>query len=169
MRTQGCCTVTHDYKRNGTTTLFAAIELAQGRLISTCMKRHRHQEWLQFLKQIDRETPPDLDLHLIVDNYSTHKHQKVKKWLKHHKRFHIHFTPTSSSWLNLIERFFRDLTDRRLRRGTFHNVAELEQAIRDYIDEHNSNPKSFVCTAKVNGILAKVERARATLDNLSSV
>ncbi len=163
-----CGTLTHDYKRHGTTTLFAAIELAEGRLIGTCMPRHRHQEWIRFLRQIDRETPPDLDLHLIVDNYATHKHKKVKNWLKRHPRFHVHFTPTSSSWLNLIERWFRDLTDKRIRRGTFKSVAELIQAIMDYIDTHNGNPRSFVWTAQVEDILAKVSRARAVLDNVSS-
>lgn len=161
-----CGTLTHDYKRNGTTTLFAALEVAEGRLIGTCMKRHRHQEWLKFLRQIDRQTPPDLDLHLIVDNYATHKHQSVKKWLKRHKRFHIHFTPTSCSWLNLIERWFRDLTEKRIRRGAFHSVGELVQAIMDYVEAHNDDPETFQWTAKAEDILAKVARARTVLDNL---
>ena len=161
-----CGTLTHDYKRNGTTTLFAALDVAQGRLIGTCMKRHRHQEWLKFLRQIDRQTPPDLDLHLIVDNYSTHKHQSVNRWLKRHKRFHIHFTPTSCSWLNLIERWFRDLTEKRIRRGAFHSVAQLVQAIMDYIKAHNEDPETFQWTAKAEHILAKVARARDVLDNL---
>lgn len=126
-------TLTHDYKRNGTTTLFAAIELAEGKIISDCLPRHRHQEWIKFLKRIDAETPPELDLHLIVDNYATHKHPKVLSWLKRHPRFHQHFTPTSSSWLNVIERWFRDLTQNRIRNGVFRSVTELEQAIRDYI------------------------------------
>ncbi len=159
-------TLTHDYKRNGTTTLFAAIELAEGRVIAECMPRHRHQEWLKFLKKIDAETPPDLDLHLIVDNYATHKHPKVQKWLARHKRFHMHFIPTSSSWLNAIERWFRDITDRRIRRGVFKSVAQLEQAIREYIDHHNANPKSFVWTAKAVAILEKVRRARAALNKV---
>ena len=163
-----CGTLTHDYKRHGTTTLFAALELAEGRLIGTCMPKHRHQEWIRFLRQIDRETPPNLDLHLIVDNYATHKHPKVRAWLKRHPRFHVHFIPTSSSWLNLIERWFRDLTDKRIRRGTFKSVAELIQAIMDYINTHNENPRSFVWTAQVEDILAKVSRARAVLDNVSS-
>jgi transposase len=163
-----CGTMTHDYKRNGTTTLFAAIELAKGKLIGSCMNKHRHQEWIKFLKQIDRETPKDLDLHLIVDNYSTHKHPKVKAWLKKHPRFHIHFIPTSSSWLNLIERWFRDLTDKRIRRGTFTSVPELVEAIMDYINHHNDDPKTFVWTAKAEDILAKVERARAVLNNVAS-
>lgn len=161
-------TLTHDYKRNGTTTLFAAIELAEGKIISNCLPRHRHQEWLKFLKQIDAETPPELDLHLIVDNYATHKHPKVLSWLKRHPRFHQHFTPTSSSWLNVIERWFRDLTQNRIRNGVFRSVAELEQAIRDYIEHHNANPKSFVWTKKAEDILQKVARARKALDNVPS-
>jgi transposase len=161
-------TLTHDYKRNGTTTLFAAIELAEGKIIAECMQRHRHQEWLRFLKKIDVETPPELDLHLIVDNYATHKHPKVQRWLQRHKRFHMHFTPTSSSWLNVIERWFRDITDQRIRRGTFKSVEQLEQAICDYIDHHNANPKSFQWTAKAPDILAKVRRARAALDKVPS-
>jgi transposase len=159
-----CGTMTHDYKRNGTTTLFAAIELAEGKLIGTCMKRHRHQEWIKFLKLIDKETPKELALHLIVDNYATHKHPKVKSWLKRHKRFHIHFTPTSSSWLNLIERWFRELTDKQLRRGVFRSVDQLIVTIMDYIDQHNNDPKSFTWTAKAEDILTKVKRARNVLD-----
>ena len=161
-------TLTHDYKRNGTTTLFAAIELAQGRLIGSCMSRHRHQEWIKFLKLIDEQSPADLDLHIIADNYATHKHPKVQKWLGRHKRFHIHFIPTSSSWLNLIERWFRDLTDKCIRRGAFGDVPELIDAIAAYIEAHNDNPKSIVWTAKAEDILEKVCRARATLDNLQS-
>ncbi len=161
-------TLTHDYKRNGTTTLFAAIEVAEGKVIAECMPRHRHQEWLKFLKRIDAETPPGLELHLIVDNYATHKHPKVQRWLARHKRFHIHFTPTSSSWLNLVERWFRDITDRRLRRGVFKSVPQLEQAIYDYIDHHNTNPKGFAWTAKAEAILAKVRRARAAVDKVPS-
>jgi transposase len=160
-----CGTLTHDYKRNGTTTLFAAIDMVQGRVISTCMARHRHQEWIKFLKQIDVETPADLDLHLIVDNYATHKHPKVEAWLKRHKRFHIHFIPTSSSWLNVIERFFRDLTEKRLRRGAFHSVPQLITAIDGYIGQHNDDPKPFVWRKTVEEILAKVGRARAALNN----
>ncbi len=163
-----CGTRTHDYKRHGTTTLFAAIELAQGIVIGSCMPRHRHQEWIKFLSVIDRDTPPELDLHLIIDNYSTHKHDKVKRWLKRHPRFHIHFIPTSSSWLNIIERWLRGLTDKCIRRGTFKNVPDLIQTIMNYIDDHNDNPKSFVWTAKADDILAKVSRARAVLDNVSS-
>jgi transposase len=164
-----CGTMSHDYKRNGTTTLFAAIEMAEGRLIGTCMSKHRHQEWIKFLKQIDTETPADLDLHLIVDNYATHKHPKVQSWLKRHRRFHIHFTPTSSSWLNLVERWFREITDNRIRRGTFRSVEQLIQAIMDYIQQHNQSPKPFVWTAKAEEILAKVQRARNVFDKLQSV
>lgn len=158
-----CGTMTHDYKRNGTTTLFAALELAEGRLIGTCMSKHRHQEWIKFLKLIDAETPAELDLHLIVDNYATHKHPKVQSWLKRHRRFHVHFIPTSSSWLNLVERWFREITDKRLRRGTFRSVAQLIDAIAAFIKEHNDNPQSYVWTAKVEDILAKIERARNIL------
>lgn len=161
-------TMTHDYKRNGTTTLFAAIELAEGRIISECMPKHRHQEWIKFLKKIDAETPPGLDLHLIVDNYATHKHPRVQSWLKRHKRFHMHFIPTSSSWLNVIERWFRDLTQNRIRNGTFQSVAELIQAIRDYIDHHNANPTSFTWTKKAEDILEKVARAKKALDKVPS-
>lgn len=161
-------TLTHDYKRNGTTTLFAAIELAQGKIIAECMPRHRHQEWIKFLKKIDAETPSDLDLHLIVDNYATHKHPKVVAWLKRHKRFHMHFIPTSSSWLNVIERWFRDITQKRIRNGVFKSVEQLEQAIREYIDHHNANPKSFVWTKKAEDILEKVTRARKALNKMPS-
>ena len=161
-------TMTHDYKRNGTTTLFAALDMLEGRLIGQCMPRHRHQEFIKFLKQIDAETPPELDLHLIVDNYATHKHPKVEAWLKRHIRFHLHFIPTSSSWLNLVERWFREITDKRIRRGVFQNVERLIEAIRAYIDEHNENPRPFVWTAKAEEILEKVRRARAVLDKIES-
>jgi transposase len=164
-----CGTMTHDYKRNGTTTLFAALNVLDGNVIGDCMTRHRHQEWLRFLKRIDRETPPELELHLIVDNYATHKHASVKQWLDRHPRFHLHFTPTSSSWLNLIERWFRDLTDKRIRRGVFRSVEELIQAITDYTVAHNENPKPFIWTAKAQDILAKVSRARDVLHNTASV
>jgi transposase len=163
-----CETMTHDYKRNGTTTLFAALDMLEGRLIGQCMPRHRHQEFIKFLKQIDTETPSDVDLHLIVDNYATHKHPKVKAWLNRHKRFHLHFIPTSSSWLNLVERWFREITDKRIRRGVFRSVEQLIAAIRGYIDEHNGDPKPFVWTAKAQDILEKVRRARAVLDKIAS-
>jgi len=163
-----CGTMTHDYKRNGTTTLFAALDAAEGRLIGTCMPRHRHQEWIKFLKIVDAQTPAELDLHLIVDNYATHKHPKVQLWLRRHPRFHVHFTPTSSSWLNLVERWFRELTDKRVRRGVFHSLDELIYAITDFIDDHNDHPKRFIWTAPVQRILEKVERARKTLDKIQS-
>jgi transposase len=163
-----CGTMTHDYKRNGTTTLFAALELAEGKLIGRCMPRHRHQEWLKFLKLIDAETPKDLELHLIVDNYNTHKHPKVQRWLKRRPRFHMHFIPTSSSWLNLVERWFREITDKRIRRDSFTSVDKLIEAIMDYVEHHNENPQRFVWTAKLEDILAKVARARAVLDNAQS-
>ena len=160
-----CGTMTHDYKRNGTATLFAAMSTLDGTVISMCDDRHRHQEWLKFLRVIDDVTPPDKELHLIADNYATHKHPKVQKWLARHPRFHVYFTPTSSSWLNMVERFFRDLTEQRLRRGIFRDVEELIMAIGDYIDKHNDNPKPFVWTAKAADVLEKVKRARAVLDN----
>jgi transposase len=163
-----CGTMTHDYKRNGTTTLFAALELAQGRLIGTCMNRHRHQEWIKFLKLLDAQTPPGLDLHLIIDNYATHKHPKVKAWLARHRRFHLHFTPTSSSWLNLVERWFRELTDKRVRRGVFKSVKELVDVVMDFIAKHNENPKPFQWTAKTEDILAKISRAHATLNKMAT-
>ena len=160
-----CGTMTHDYKRNGTATLFAAMSTLDGTVISMCDDRHRHQEWLKFLRVIDDLTPPDKQLHLIADNYATHKHPKVQSWLARHPRFHMYFTPTSSSWLNMVERFFRDITEQRLRRGIFHDVEELIMAIRDYIDKHNDNPKPFVWTATAADILEKVKRARTVLDN----
>lgn len=159
-----CGTMTHDYKRNGTTTLFAALEMASGKLIGQCMKRHRHQEWLKFLQLIDAETPAELDLHLIADNYSTHKHPKVKAWLARHPRFHMHFIPTSSSWLNMVERWFREITTKRIRRGSFHSVEQLEAAILDFIDTHNDDPKPFVWTADLKDILPKIVRAHEALD-----
>jgi transposase len=161
-------TMTHDYKRNGTTTLFAALNVLEGSLIAQCMPRHRHQEFIKFLNQIDSETPAELDLHLIVDNYATHKHPKVKAWLKRHPRFHFHFIPTSSSWLNLVERWFREITDKRIRRGAFQSVKQLIEAIRAYIDEQNENPKPFVWTAKAEEILEKVRLVRAVLDKIAS-
>jgi transposase len=162
-----CGTMTHDYKRNGTATLFAALNVADGSVLSMCDDRHRHQEWLQFLRVIDNVMPAGQELHLIADNYATHKHAKVQRWLKRHPRFHVHFTPTSSSWLNMVERFFRDLTQKRLRRGVFRDVEELITAIGDYIDHHNKNPKPFIWTAKANDLLEKVKRARRTLNGQS--
>jgi transposase len=165
LRKGRCGTMTHDYKRNGTATLFAAMSTLDGTVISMCDDRHRHQEWLKFLRVIDDVTPADKHLHLIADNYATHKHPKVQKWLARHPRFHMYFTPTSSSWLNMVERFFRDLTEQRLRHGVFRDVEELIMAIGDYIDKHNGKPKPFVWTAKAADILEKVKRARAVLDN----
>ena len=156
-------TMTHDYVRHGTTTLFAALNVADGTLIGPCQDRHRHQEWLKFLQQIDAETPADRALHLILDNYATHKHPKVKKWLARHPRFHLHFTPTSASWRNMVERFFRDLTVNRRRRGVFHSVPELVAALEKYLAQHNREPKPFIWTAKANDILAKVARAQKKL------
>ena len=160
-----CGTMTHDYKRNGTATLFAALNALEGEVISMCDDRHRHQEWLKFLRAIDDVIPQDKQIHMIVDNYSTHKHEKVERWLRRHPRFHMHFTPTGCSWLNMVERFFRDLTESRLRRGVFRSVEELITAIFDYIDHHNENPKPFIWTAKAADILEKVKRARAALHN----
>jgi transposase len=151
-----CGTMTHDYKRNGTTTLFAAMELGQGQVIATCMKRHRHQEWIKFLKLIDEQTPAELDLHVIVDNYATHKHEKVMRWLKRHPRFHIHFIPTSSSWLNVVEGFFRNLDEKRLKRDAFRSVPQLIDAIMEYIDNHNDDPRPIVWTKAADDILEKV-------------
>jgi transposase len=159
-----CGTATHDYKRNGTATLFAALNTLDGTVISRCDDRHRHQEWLTFLRVIDDVTPLDQELHLIVDNYATHKHANVQRWLARHPRFHVYFTPTSSSWLNMVERFFRDLTQHRLRRGVFHDIEELIMAIGTYIDRHNEQPKPFIWTATASDILAKVARARKALD-----
>ena len=155
-------TMTHDFKRHGTTTLFAAFNVLDGKVIGECLPRHRHQEFLKFLRKIDRETPPALELHLIVDNYSTHKHEQVKKWLAKHPRFHFHFIPTSSSWLNLVERWFRELTQKRIRRGVFRSIPELEAAIHEYLEASNQAAKPFVWTAPAQDILAKVERAAKT-------
>jgi transposase len=157
-------TYTHDYKRHGTTTLFAALNTLDGTVISMCQPRHRHTEWLKFLRKIDRDTPKGKTLHLVVDNYATHKHPEVRKWLERRPRFVMHFTPTSSSWLNMVERFFRDITDKRIRRDTFTSVAELELAIQIYVNNHNDNPKPFIWTAEAKDILAKVARARGVME-----
>ena len=149
-------TLTHDYVRHGTTTLFAALNVAEGKVIGGCFQRHRHEEFLKFLRQIDRQTSPELALHLIVDNYGTHKHARVRDWLKKRPRFHLHFTPTSSSWLNLVERRFAELTRKRIRRGSFHSVAELATTIEDYIRTNNQNPRPLVWTQRVEAILEKV-------------
>ena len=156
-------TMTHDYVRHGTTTLFAALNVADGKVIGECQPRHRHQEWLKFLQLIDRQTPPDRELHLILDNYSTHQHPKVKAWLAKHPRFHLHFTPTSAAWLNMVERFCRELTTKRLRRGVVHSVPDLVAALEKYLTHHNNAPSPFIWTAKANDILMKVKRARKKL------
>ena len=156
-------TMTHDYKRNGTTTLFAALNVLNGQVIAQCQRRHRHPEWLKFLRQIDRETPKDKTLHLIADNYATHKHPNVQDWLLKHPRFNMHFTPTSASWLNRVERFFRDISENRLRRGAFTSVPELVVAIDKYIAHHNINPKPFIWTKSARDILQKVSRANSRL------
>jgi transposase len=159
-------TMTHDYKRNGTTTLFAALNLLDGRVIGACLPRHRHREFLRFLRLIDQKTPQGLDLHLVVDNYATHKTPAVKRWLKAHPRFHLHFTPTSASWLNMVERFFAEITRNRIRRGAFTSVAELKAAIMDYLENHNADPKPFVWTKSAGEILEKVARAKQALESL---
>jgi transposase len=162
-------TMTHDYKRHGVTTLFAALNTLNGSIIAHCQTKHRHQEWLSFLRKIDRSTPKDKELHLIADNYATHKHPEVKAWLARHPRFHMHFTPTSASWLNMVERFFRDLTENQLRRAVLRSVPELVSTIEQYIEKHNRDPKPFIWTAKASDILAKVTRARAKLNKMQSV
>ena len=161
-----CGTMTHDYKRNGTTTLFAALNMLDGKVIGDCMPRHRHQEFIRFLQLINVKTPIDLDLHLIVDNYGTHKHPRVQSWLKRHPRFHLHFTPTSSSWLNMVERWFREITDKRIRRGSFENVPDLITAIMHYIEIHNQNPHIFVWSASVESIMAKISKCKEVLETL---
>jgi len=164
-----CGTMTHDYKRNGTTTLFAALNTLDGRVVGTCMPRHRHQEWIQFLALLDRQTPKDKQVHVIADNYATHKHPKVKQWLARRARFHVHFTPTSASWLNMVERFFRDLTENQLRRGIFQSVQDLISTIQEYLAQHNAAPKPFVWTKSARDILEKVTRARQALNKSTSV
>src|SRR5487761_248052 len=161
-------TMTHDYKRNGTTTLFAALSVLDGSVVGQCLPRHRHQEFLKFLRTLDREFPGELELHLIVDNYRTHKHANVDAWLAKHPRFHLHFTPTSSSWLNLVERRFRELTEKALRRGVFRSVPELIAAIEDYLRVHNDDPKPFVWTATAEEILEKVRRGRVALEAITA-
>lgn len=161
-----CGTMTHDYKRNGTTTLFAALSMLDGKVIGDCMPRHRHQEFIRFLKTIDSKTPVGLDLHLIVDNYGTHKHPRVKSWIRRHPRFHFHFIPTSSSWLNLVERWFREITDKRIRRGVFRSVPDLIAAIDEYLANHNQNPRVFTWTASVEGIMVKIAKCKEALEPL---
>jgi hypothetical protein len=161
-----CGTMTHDYKRNGTTTLFAALELAAGKVVGQCYARHRHQEFLKFLKRLDTEFPGDLSLHVVMDNYGTHKHPRVKAWLERHPRFVPHFIPTSSSWLNLVERWFAELTGKQIRRGTFVSVPDLIAAINEFMAAWNSDPKPFVWTATVESIVEKLRRCRQTLETI---
>ncbi len=161
-------TMTHDYKPNGTTTLFAALNVLTGKVIGQCLPRHRHEEFLKFLRTIDREVPKGLQIHLIVDNYSTHTHANVKKWLTKHPRFHLHFIPTSSSWLNMVERWFAKPTDKAIRRGVFHSVPDLIAAIEAYLDTTNGDPTPFVWTATAEQILAKVRRGRVALDAITN-
>jgi transposase len=163
MKKGRCGTLTHDYKRHGTSTLFAALNTATGEVIGECKKRHRHEEFLSFLNTVEGQTEKGLDIHIIVDNYATHKHENVKKWLKRNKRVQLHFIPTSSSWLNLVERFFGLITDKALRRGVFTSVTELEEKIQAFIDQHNEKPKPFVWTKSANKILEKVTRAKQAL------
>ncbi len=163
-----CGTVTHDYKRNGTSTLFAALEVATGSVTGECYQQHTHKEFLTFLKTVERQTDKEKDLHIIVDNYATHKHEKVRTWVKRHPRVFLHFTPTSASWLNRVERFFGVLTEKQLKRGVFTSVADLEHKILEYIDKQNTNPKPFVWTKSAEDILKKVNRARSTLNNIQS-
>ena len=158
-------TMTHDYKRNGTTTLFAALNVLDGTVTGECMKKHRHEEFLKFLKKIDKEVPEELQVHLILDNYATHKHNNIKLWLDKHPRFHFHFTPTSSSWLNLVERWFRDITDKAIRRGVFKSVPDLIKAIEVYINKNNKDPKPFIWTKSAEAILEKVKRGRVALEH----
>jgi transposase len=160
--------MTHDYKRNGTTTLFAALDVLTGSVIGECLPRHRHEEFLKFLRTIDREVPKGLQIHMILDNYRTHKHDDVNTWLAKHPRFHLHFTPTSSSWLNLVERFFGKLTDKAIRRGVFHSVPDLTAAIDAYLDATNADPQPFTWTASTDSILEKVRRGRLTLNTITS-
>ena len=159
-------TMTHDYKRNGTTSLFAALNVLDGTVIAECMPRQRHQEFLRFLRRLDREIPQHFALHLLLDNYGTHKHPEVQRWLKDHPRFHFHFIPTSSSWLNLVERWLRDLTDKAIRRGAFPSVKDLERTIYAYVEHNNQDPKPFVWTASVNDIIEKVDRGKVKLETL---
>jgi transposase/transposase-like protein len=161
-------TMTHDYKRNGTTTLFAALDVLTGSVIGQCLPRHRHVEFLKFLKTIDREVPNGLQVHLILDNYATHTHPNVRAWLSKHPRFELHFTPTSSSWLNMVEIFFGRLTDKAIRRGIFHSVPDLIQSIETYLAAHNQNPQPFQWTATTEQILEKVRRGRVTLDAITN-
>src|SRR5256885_2361287 len=161
-----CGTMTHDYKRNGTTTLFAALNVLDGKVVGECHPRHRHQEWLRFLRRLDGEFAPPIQLHLVMDNYGTHKQPRVRAWLKKHPRFVCHFIPTSSSWLNLVERWFRELSDKAIKRASFVSVPDLKQAIEEFLRSWNENPKPFIWTATVEGIMTKIERARVKMEQI---
>ena len=161
-----CGTMTHDYKRNGTTTLFAAMEVLSGKVVGQCQKRHRHQEFIRFLKKLDQEFPGSMELHLVLDNYGTHKKDKVRAWLSQHPRFILHFIPTSSSWLNLVERWFGELTRKALRRGVFVSIPDLEQAIAAFLESWNEDPNPFVWTATVESIMAKITKCRDVLEKI---
>ena len=162
-----CGTMTHDYKRNGTTTLFAALKVLDGKVIGECHGRHRHQEWLKFLRRLDAEFPSPLQLHLVMDNYGTHKEPHVQGWRNQHPRFVCHFVPTSSSWLNLVERGFRELTEKTIRRGSFVSVPDLKQAIEEFMQAWNQNPQPFIWTASVGQIIEKIERARVKVEQIN--
>ena len=162
-------TLPHDYKRNGTTSLFAALNIATGQVIGTCMKKHRHQAWIRFLNQVKETAPTERQVHVICDNYATHQQARVQAWQKRNPRFHFHFTPTSASWLNRVERFFRDLTTNRIRRGVFRSEADLIAAIEVYLTVHHANPKPMIWTARAADILEKAKRGRAKLVKLHSV
>lgn len=161
-----CGTMTHDYKRNGTTTLFAALQVLNGKVIGECHGRHRHQEWRKFLRRLDAEFPPELKLHLVMDNYGTHKEPHVQAWLKKHPRLVCHFVPTSSSWLNLVERWFRELTEKAIRRGSFGSVPDLNRAIGAFLQAWNQNPKPFIWSATVEAIIKKIDRARVKMEQI---
>jgi transposase len=166
MKPGRAATMTHDYKRNGTATLFAALNVLEGRVIGQCMLRHRATEFVRFLRTIDKNTPSKCDLHLIMDNYATHKAPPVRRWLEKHPRFHVHFTPTSASWLNAVEGFFATLTKRKLKRGVFRSVIELTQEIRSYIETHNENPKPFRWTKPADKIIAAHQRGKHQLESI---
>jgi transposase len=157
-------TMTHDYQRNGTTTLFAALNVLDGSVIGQCMQRHRHQEFIRFLNQVERDVPAGKLIHVVLDNYATHKHPKVQAWLERHPRFHFHFTPTSASWLNAVEGFFAKLTRQRLKRGVFKGIVDLQAAINRYLAETNQNPKPFIWTADPHAIIEKARRGRLALN-----
>ena len=164
MKKGRCATMTHDYKRHGTTTLFAALNMATGEVLGKTYRRHRHQEVLRFLQEVEKTVPKDQEIHIVLDNYATHKHEKVLGWIERKKRIFLHFTPTSASWVNLVERFFAILTDKQIRRGVFTSVPHLEKCLREYLHSYNENPRPLVWTKTVEEIVEKVQRGRAALD-----